>query len=53
MAGAYRGIDALFDYFGRELDVEMTEAFTFADDGRVTEFWALATDQPAVDAFWA
>ena len=90
MAGAYRGIDALFDYFrrardvtggslriepldivagdrhagvvatvrghrddGRELDVEMTEAFTFAGDGRVTEFWALATDQSAVDAFWA
>ena len=90
MAGAYRGVDALFDYFGRarevtggslriepvdvvadarhagviarvrgrredgrNLDIEMTEAFTFADDGRVTEFWALAADQPAVDAFWA
>jgi ketosteroid isomerase-like protein len=90
MAGAYRGIEALFDYLrrarevtagslriepvdvvaddrhagviagvrarrgdGRELDIEMTEAFTFADNGRVTEFWALATDQSAVDAFWA
>lgn len=90
MAGAYRGIDALFDYFararevtggslriepidivaddhhagvvasvrghredGRTLDVEMTEAFTFAEDGRVKEYWALATDQPVVDAFWA
>jgi uncharacterized protein len=90
MAGAYRGIDALFDYFGRarsvtggslridpvdivaddrhagvvarvrgsrederKLDVEMAEAFIFADDGRVREFWALASDQDAVDAFWA
>jgi uncharacterized protein len=90
MAGAYRGIDALFDYFRRarnvtggslridpvdivaddrhagvvarvrasrederKLDVEMAEAFIFADDGRVTEFWALASDQDAVDAFWA
>ena len=90
MAGAYRGVDALFEYFdrarevtggslriepldvvaddrhaglvarvrgrredGRDLDIDMTEAFTFADDGRVTEFWALAADQPAVDAFWA
>ena len=90
MAGAYRGIDALFDYFGRarnltggslridpvdivaddrhagvvarvrgsrrderRLDVEMAEAFVFAEDGRVTEFWALASDQDAVDAFWA
>ena len=71
MAGAYRGIDALFDYFGRarnvtggslridpvdivaddrhagvvarvrgsregerKLDVEMAEAFIFAEDGR-------------------
>jgi uncharacterized protein len=90
MAGAYRGIDALFDYFARArgvtggslridpidivaddrhagvvarvrgsrddertLDVEMTEAFTFSEDGRVKEFWALAPDQAAVDAFWA
>ena len=90
MAGAYRGIDALFDYFararqvtggslrvepieivaddrhagvvarvrgsrddGRTLDIEMTEAFTFTEDGRVKEFWALAAEQPVVDAFWA
>jgi uncharacterized protein len=90
MAGAYRGIDALFEYFGqarqatggslriepieivaddrhagvvarvrgsrddgRTLDVEMTEAFTFTEDGRVKEFWALAAEQPVVDAFWA
>jgi uncharacterized protein len=90
MAGAYRGIDALFDYFARarevtggslriepidivaddhhagvvarvrgqrenrrDLDTEMAEAFTFSADGRVTEFWALAWDQAAVDAFWA
>jgi ketosteroid isomerase-like protein len=90
MAGTYRGVDALFDYFararqvtggslridpidivaddrhagvvarvrgsrddGRTLDVEMTEAFTFTEDGRVREFWALAAEQPVVDAFWA
>jgi hypothetical protein len=29
----------------------MTEAFTFADDVRVTPWWALATDQPDLDAF--
>jgi ketosteroid isomerase-like protein len=89
MAGAYRGIDALFDYFARArqvtggslridpidivaddrhagvvarvrasrdddrtLDIEMTEAFTFTEDGRVKEFWALAADQSAVDTFW-
>ena len=89
MAGTYRGIDALFDYFvrarqvtggslrvepieivagdrhagvvarvrasradGRTLDIEMTEAFTFTEDGRVKEFWALAAEQPVVDAFW-
>jgi uncharacterized protein len=90
MAGAYRGIDALFDYFararqvtggslridpidivaddrhagviarvrggrddGRRLDVEMTEAFTFTEDGHVKEFWALAAEQQTVDEFWA
>jgi ketosteroid isomerase-like protein len=90
MAGAYRSVDALFEYFararevtggslhiepldvvaddrhagvvarvrgrradGRDLDTEMTEAFTFAADGRIKEFWALAGDQAAVDAFWA
>jgi ketosteroid isomerase-like protein len=90
MAGAYRGIDALFDYFAqtrritggslridpieivaddrhagvvtrvrgsredeRTLDIEMTEAFTFTEDGRVKEFWALAAEQAVVDAFWA
>ena len=37
----------------RTLDIEMTEAFTFTEDGRVKEFWALAADQPVVDAFWA
>jgi uncharacterized protein len=37
----------------RTLDIEMTEAFTFSESGRVKEFWALATDQAVIDAFWA
>ena len=34
------------------LDVTMAEAFEFDETGRITEFWAHATDQDAVDRFW-
>ncbi|HVM14324.1 MAG TPA: nuclear transport factor 2 family protein [Egibacteraceae bacterium] len=37
---------------GRELDTTMAEAFAFADDGTITEFWAHAADQQAIDRFW-
>ncbi|HEX2026654.1 MAG TPA: nuclear transport factor 2 family protein [Nitriliruptorales bacterium] len=37
---------------GRMLDVAMAEAFLFAGDGSVQEFWAHAADQAAVDGFW-
>ncbi len=37
---------------GQALDVTMAEAFQFDAQGRITEFWAHATDQPAVDRFW-
>ena len=36
----------------KRLDVTMAEAFRFDEDGRITEFWAHATDQAAIDAFW-
>jgi len=35
------------------LDVTMAEAFRFDEDGRITEFWAHATDQAAIDTFWS
>jgi uncharacterized protein len=35
------------------LDVPMAEAFTFAPDGTIAEFWAHAADQAAIDRFWA
>ena len=37
---------------GRSLDVTLAEALTVGMDGRWTEFWSLAEDQDAVDAFW-
>ena len=37
---------------GRHLDVMMAEAFVFAPDGTIQEFWAHATDQDAIDRFW-
>jgi uncharacterized protein len=36
----------------RRLDVTMAEAFQFDGEGRIREFWAHATDQDAIDAFW-
>lgn len=38
---------------GRRLNTTMAEAVTFGADGTIAEFWAHASDQPAVDAFWA
>jgi hypothetical protein len=37
----------------KQLDVTMAEAFRFDEDGRIIEFWAHATDQAAIDAFWS
>ncbi|HJP64895.1 MAG TPA: nuclear transport factor 2 family protein [Actinomycetota bacterium] len=37
---------------GQRLDVTMAEAFQFDGEGRIREFWAHATDQNAIDAFW-
>lgn len=37
---------------GKQLDVTMAEAFQFDGEGRIREFWAHATDQDAIDAFW-
>lgn len=36
----------------QQLDVTMAEAFQFDDDGRISEFWAHATDQETVNRFW-
>lgn len=38
---------------GRPLDVVVADAFRFAGDGRIEEFWAHATDQAAIDEFWS
>lgn len=38
---------------GQDLDVTMAEAVQFDDQGRIREFWAHATDQASVDAFWS
>lgn len=40
------------DRAGRRLDTLMAEAFTFDGEGRITEFWATASDQAAIDEFW-
>jgi uncharacterized protein len=37
---------------GKALDVVMAEAFIFASNGLIKEFWAHASDQKAIDAFW-
>lgn len=38
---------------GRQLDVTMAEAIVFAADGTIAEYWAHATDQDAINSFWA
>lgn len=37
---------------GRQLDVSMAQTFRTGPDGRWTEYFAMADDQAAVDAFW-
>lgn len=37
---------------GHAMDVTLAQAFRIGDDGRYTEYWALADDQRAVDEFW-
>lgn len=37
----------------RWMDVLLAEALTLDPNGRWTEYWALANDQDAVDAFWS
>lgn len=38
---------------GKTLDERMAEMYDVEPDGRWSEFWAMADDQPAVDAFWS
>ena len=38
---------------GRRLDVGMAQVFEVGDDGRWSEYWALADDPDAVETFWA
>jgi hypothetical protein len=37
----------------RKLDVVLAQALSFDENGRWTEYWALADEQDKVDAFWA
>jgi len=37
----------------RTLDVLVAEALTLDPEGRWKEYWALANEQDAVDAFWS
>ena len=37
----------------RHLDVVLAQAYRINPDGKFTEYWALADDQGAVDAFWS
>ena len=41
------------DREGRRLDTVVADAFRFAEDGRIQEFWAHSADQSAIDEFWA
>jgi uncharacterized protein len=38
---------------GRKLDVVQAQAFRVNEEGKFSEYWALAGDQEAVDAFWS
>ncbi len=38
---------------GRTMDVILAQAFRVDPEGKWTEYWALADDQEAVDAFWS
>ena len=37
----------------RHLDVVLAQAYRINPDGKFTEYWALADDQDAVNAFWS
>ena len=37
----------------RHLDVVLVQAYRINSDGKFTEYWALADDQDAVNAFWS
>ena len=50
-AGVFQRVTGERD--GRKLDVVLAQALTFDDDGRWSEYWALADQQDEVDAFWA
>jgi uncharacterized protein len=50
-AGVFQRITGQRD--GKSLDVVLAQALTFDDEGRWSEYWALADEQDDVDAFWA
>jgi ketosteroid isomerase-like protein len=50
-AGVFQRVTAERD--GRRLDVVLAQALTLDQEGRWLEYWALADEQDAVDAFWA
>jgi hypothetical protein len=50
-AGVFNHITA--DHEGRTLDIVLAQAIKLDSRGRWTEYWALADEQDAVDAFWA
>lgn len=50
-AGVFNRITGERD--GAKLDTVLAQAITFDDDGRWTEYWALADNQDEVDDFWA
>jgi ketosteroid isomerase-like protein len=50
-AGVFQRITA--ERNGKRLDVVLAQALTLDDDGRWTEYWAMADQQDEVDAFWA
>ena len=56
MANDQRGaafLRVVADRDTRHLDVVMAEAFEFDTNGHIKQFWAHATDQDSIDAFWA
>jgi ketosteroid isomerase-like protein len=50
-ASIFMHVTALRDV--RTLDVLLAEALTLDDEGRWSEYWALANEQDDVDAFWS
>src|SRR5919202_582745 len=52
LSGDYRGRDEILGYFDA-VRRETADALRFDDGGRITEFWAHATDQAEIDEFWS